>query len=523
MALPPGAVVGGYRIVGVLGSGGMGSVYLGQHPTLPRRDAIKILSEDLSGDPEFRARFEREGSLAAGLDHPNIVTVYNRGEEDGRLWIAMKYVPGTDASEEAGKGPAVMTPPRALHIISEVAKGLDYAHRRRLLHRDIKPANFLLSDSPDDDHERVLLTDFGVAKSAEDGQDLTATGKFMATVAYASPEQLLGRQLDHRSDIYSLGCSFFRLLTGQNPYPSTVPAVVMMGHVNEPPPRISAVRGDLPPALDQVLARVLAKNPQDRYPTCREFVADAEAAMRGPDSYRAPGPGHEFASPDGPGSGPLYTGGYVSATNTPPRPGQEEITTQPRTGYAATGARPDTGKRGRGRVILSAAVAIVAILAIVAGVYAVSSGGSGSSAGPDLAAVRSDHPEFTGKTVAAFNYGNSMFSAVLDGSPQADFLRDIGFRYSDEYIPLRNETSPRELAPTSFSLPKTLDVIVVTRSDSVAGNGGLGGLPNQFLNSSAKIVVVDDINTVQAFQVWTGQSAATLVDKLVPSIAAVVD
>ena len=281
MGLPLGAMVGGYRIVRVLGSGGMGSVYLGQHPSLPRQDAVKVLNEQLSADPEFRARFEREGSLAAGLDHPNIVSVYNRGEQDGKLWIAMQYVPGTDAAAQAPNGSKAMSAQRAARIVAEVGKGLDYAHHRQLLHRDVKPANFLLSRADGETDERVLLTDFGVAKSVEDELDLTATGTFMATVAYASPEQLLGRPLDRRSDIYSLGCSFYRLLAGQNPYPSTAPAVVMMGHVQEPPPRVTALRPDLPAALDHVLARALAKSPDDRYGTCREFAQEAVAALHG--------------------------------------------------------------------------------------------------------------------------------------------------------------------------------------------------------------------------------------------------
>ncbi|WP_328390979.1 serine/threonine-protein kinase [Nocardia sp. NBC_00416] len=517
MALPSGAVVGGYRLIRLLGSGGMGAVYLGQHPSLPRQDAIKILDEDLSGDPEFRARFEREGDLAAGLDHPNIVPVYNRGEEDGRLWIAMKFVPGTDASEEAQKGPAIMPPRRALHIISEVGKGLDYAHRRRLLHRDIKPANFLLSNAPDDDEERVLLTDFGVAKSVEDSQHLTATGKFMATVAYASPEQLLGGQVDHRSDIYSLGCSLYRLLAGQNPYPSTVPAVVMMGHLNEPPPQISAIRPDLPRALDHTFARVLAKNPRERYGTCREFVADAAAAMTGRSRY----PGFGATTPVV-AAPPTTSTGYSPPGPNPP-PDQETVVTQPRDGYPATGPRAQGPKRKRRRgMLMSASSAVVVLLAVAAGAYLVSNSGGAAPGGPDLARVRSAHPEFAGKTVAAFNYGNSLFSVALDGSPQANFLRDIGFRYSDGFAPLRNEESPRKLSRTSFPLPDVLDVVIIARADSGAGNGGLGGLPTPFLNTTAKIVVLDDVSTVQAFQVWTEQSPNTVTENMVPAISKVV-
>ncbi|MEU1985248.1 serine/threonine-protein kinase [Nocardia sp. NPDC019395] len=518
MALPPGAVVGGYRLERVLGSGGMGAVYLGRHPSLPRQDAIKILNEQLSSDPEFRARFQREANLAAGLDHPNIVSVFNRGEEHGRLWIAMQYVPGTDASQEAQQNPGSMTPQRVLRIISEVGKGLDYAHRRRLLHRDIKPANFLLSNSPDDDEERVLLTDFGVAKSVEDGQDLTATGKFMATVAYASPEQLLGQHLDHRSDIYSLGCSMFRLLTGQNPYPSTVPAVVMMGHLNEAPPNISGVRRDLPPALDRVFAKVLAKDPQDRYNTCREFVADAAAALSGQPPAQTP-----VGRLD-----PVDSGRYPSQPAFPAdsatvrdraRRGEEFIATLPRDNFEA--AFPKAAKKNMlRRVLVATAAAVVVVIAVAAAFLVRSDGGSGSPGGADLAQVRSDHPEFAGKTVAAFNYGNSLFSVALDGSPQTDFLHDIGFRYSDEYIPAdANEKSPRELSTTSFDLNGQHDVLIVLRSDSDAGNGGLGGLPPAFLRTSTKIVVIDDISAVQAFQVWTPQSPEILAEKMVPEIS----
>lgn len=516
MALPTGAVVGGYRIIRVLGSGGMGAVYLARHPSLPRRDALKILNEQLSGDPEFRARFQREGSLAASLDHPNIVAVHNRGEEDGRLWIAMQYVPGTDAAEEAKRNPAAMHPRRVMHIISEVGKGLDYAHRCRLLHRDIKPANFLLSDSPDDDGERVLLTDFGVAKSVEDKQDLTATGRFVATVAYASPEQLLGHRLDHRSDIYSLGCSAYRLLTGQNPYPSTVPAVVMMGHLQEPPPSISSVRPDLPAALDHVFAKVLAKDPHDRYGSCREFVADAEAALHGRlarTATAAPAANAGF-----PPHRPTDTGMTVPVPADDER-GPGPIVTQSR----VSAVRPDpAGPRKARRTLAITAAAAVIVIAVAAALFTMTNGGFDPSTGPDPARVRADHPEFAGRTVAAFNYEDSLLTVALDGSPQADFLRDIGFRYSEQYIPQsRDETSPRKLSPDTFRLYGRFDVLIVLRTDSAAGNGGLGGLPPAFLRSTATIVVIDDIAAVRAFRIWTENSPKTLVERMVPEIATV--
>ncbi|WP_067861456.1 serine/threonine-protein kinase [Nocardia shimofusensis] len=519
MALRPGAIVGGYRVIQVLGSGGMGTVYLAQNPILPRRDALKVLSSDLSTDDEFRARFEREANLAAGLDHPNIVAVYNRGEEDGQLWIAMQYVDGTDASEETAKGPAVMTPQRALRIVSEVGKGLDYAHRRGLLHRDIKPANFLLSAVEADDEERVLLTDFGVAKSAEDGQDLTATGNFMATVAYASPEQLLGERLDHRSDIYSLGCSFYRMLTGQNPYPSTVPAVVMMGHLHEAPPKPSAVRYGLPVALDAVMAKVLAKNPADRYSTCREFVQDAEAALYGRPPTRTPIsdpriPLQQFSSEPQVASAIHPATAVYAPTVSPYEQTDQHLVDTLRNGRAT---------RSKGRALLvPAIVALVVAVVVAAGTFFLTRPDAAEGSADLLATVRSEYPQFAGKSVTAFNFGDASLSAVLTPSTQARFLQDIGFTYSSAYKAVGQEESPRPLSLAAYANEVDSEVVVVLRSDKEAGNGGLRGLPSSILNSGARIVVIDDLTTVQAFQVWTDQSTATLVEKMVPVIGKVV-
>lgn len=538
MALRPGAIVGGYRVLHTLGSGGMGTVYLAQNPILPRRDALKVLSSDLSTDPEFRARFEREANLASGLDHPNIVAVYNRGEEDGQLWIAMQYVDGTDAAEESKKGPAAMPPERALRIVGEVGKGLDYAHRRGLLHRDVKPANFLLSTPEGTDEERVLLTDFGVAKSADDGQDLTATGNFMATVAYAPPEQLIGSSLDPRSDIYSLGCAFFRLLTGQNPYPSTLPAVVMMGHIHEAPPKLSAVRPGLPAALDQVIEKVMAKNPADRYGTCREFVHDAEAALRGaaqhlraPDSYPHTDPRHSYTAPF------TAAGSPIRPPNTDPRshplqhPIESRSTFAPHSPVDPTDqslvatARNNQRNRSRARRLLVPVVlGLVLAVAVATGTFLLigRNDGTSDSGGNQLADVRKANPQLDGKTVTALNYGNGTLTAVLTPSAQAEFLQNIGFRYSAKYKAVGDEKSPRPLSATGSSSIIESEIVIVLRTDKDAGNGGFRGLPSSIANSSAKIVVVDKLSTIQAFQVWTDQSTAVMIEELVPVIARVV-
>ena len=281
MAFGSGTVISGYRIEKVLGAGGMGTVYLASDPVLPRQDALKVLSPVLSADPAFRTRFLREADIASTLDHPNIVTVYSRGEaETGQLWIAMQYVPGSDAEQETAAGR--MTPARAVRVITAVATALDYAHRRGLVHRDVKPANFLITD-PDGTggDERILLADFGIARALDETTGLTGTGNLVMTVPYAAPEMLGGGgQVDGRADIYSLGCSLFHMLTGQAPFAGAGGTAAMMAaHLFTPAPRVSGLRPDLPPALDAVIATALAKDPAQRYATASEFTAAATAAL----------------------------------------------------------------------------------------------------------------------------------------------------------------------------------------------------------------------------------------------------
>ncbi|MFC9896118.1 serine/threonine-protein kinase [Nocardia sp. NPDC127579] len=284
--LEPGDVFAGYTIERLLGRGGMGSVYLARHPRLPRQTALKLLSRELYEDEEIRARFEREADLVAQLDHPNIVTVFDRGVEDEQLWISMQYIDGIDASSV---DPAKLPPQRAVQIIAETAAALDYAHRMNVLHRDVKPANILLARGSG--RERVLLTDFGIARPREDTKQLTQTGTFTATLAYAAPEQLTGAQLDDRTDQYSLACTLFWLLSGSVPFDSPHAAAVIQGHLQQPPPPVSSLRADLPAGLDQAIGRALAKRPADRYGSCVEFAAEVQRVLSGGSGQRpATGP-----------------------------------------------------------------------------------------------------------------------------------------------------------------------------------------------------------------------------------------
>ncbi|OJZ65773.1 histidine kinase [Mycobacterium paraffinicum] len=289
MPLAVGTVIAGYRIEGVLGSGGMGTVYLARHPTLPRSDALKILSAELSVDHQFRVRFTREADLAATLNHPNIVRVYNRGEtDDGHLWIAMEYVEGTAAND---LDRANLTPARIVRIVTDVAAALDYAHSRRVLHRDIKPGNFLVS-APGSDHERVLLADFGIARALDDATTLTATGSMVGTAAYAAPETIEGGAADPRSDIYSLGCALFRLLTSRTPYEDNSLPAMLAGHLMRPVPRPTDVNPALPREVDHVMARALAKDPAERFQTAGALAAATAAALTGrpvPMTHTGPG------------------------------------------------------------------------------------------------------------------------------------------------------------------------------------------------------------------------------------------
>ncbi|MGH3969326.1 MAG: protein kinase domain-containing protein, partial [Mycobacterium sp.] len=306
MPLARGQTFAGYRIVRLLGSGAMGEVYLAQHPRLARKVvALKVLGADVSANADYRARFALEADLASELDHPNIVVVLDRDEEDGQLWISMNYIDGLDAARLlADQFPNGMPPHQVTKVVTAVASALDYAHDRGLLHRDVKPANIMLTK----DEQRILLADFGIARDLKEISSLTATGFTVGTVAYAAPEQLMGQDLDGRADQYALAATAYHLLTGSQLFPHSNPAVVIGRHLNATPPALPDNRPELA-ALGPVLAKALAKNPDDRFPHCTDFAnALAQAwAKAGSGSER---PGAAATSP---------TDQTQPATATPPK------------------------------------------------------------------------------------------------------------------------------------------------------------------------------------------------------------
>jgi predicted Ser/Thr protein kinase len=270
-----GTTVAGYRLESLLGRGGMSVVYLAEQLRLGRKVALKLLAPALAMDDSFRERFEREARRAAEIDHPNIIPIYDAGEADGQLYIAMRYVKGGDLGAAIEHdGPLGLG--RTLFVLEQVASALDAAHARELVHRDVKPHNILIEDPA----ERAFVTDFGIVKRTSTA-GVTKTGLFLGTVDYAAPEQLDGRPVDARTDVYALGCVLYECLTGQVPFERENEVAVMHAHLTEQPPLLTSVRPDLPKGLDDVTRTALAKDSDDRFPSCGELIGTARAAAVG--------------------------------------------------------------------------------------------------------------------------------------------------------------------------------------------------------------------------------------------------
>jgi serine/threonine-protein kinase len=275
-----GSVLAGYRVEGLAGEGGMGRVYRATQMGLNRQVALKLIMPELATEPDFRARFERESRLTASIEHPNVIPVYEAGDAEGQLFIAMRWVEGTDLRS------VIMTEgrleaDRAIGIVEQVAAALDAAHSGGLVHRDVKPANVMLTRAHGQEH--VYLTDFGLTKRAGSGTALTRTGAFVGTPDYMPPEQIKGERADARTDVYALGCLLFHALTGRTPYDRDTEVAKMYAQLHDEPPSAAEAVPGTPFALDAVIARALAKDADERYLSAGDLGRAARAALTGKD------------------------------------------------------------------------------------------------------------------------------------------------------------------------------------------------------------------------------------------------
>ena len=389
--LQPGNEFAGHRIEGVAGQGGMGVVYKATHLALEITVALKLIKPELARDESFRERFKRESRSAASIEHPNVLPVRHAGEEDGLLYITMRYVEGTDLRsliDTRGR----LEPARAVAILRDIAAALDAAHAAGLVHRDVKPANVLLEGADGSGH--AYLTDFGLTRHTSSEVGLTKTGQWVGTLDYVAPEQIEGRPTDARSDVYALACVLYESLTGRVPFAKDSEVATMYAHLNEAAPAPRESVPDLPPAIDEVLARALAKDPKERYPSAGDFATAAAAAVRGTPVAQpeksvavgdaAPAAAGATAASAGPGETAAArpappaetTAGADAPPTAPPPPPPRAARGKPPPPQPKEKRSPGGSRRG-----IYAGIAAVALLAVVVGVL-FAAGVIGGDGGP---------------------------------------------------------------------------------------------------------------------------------------------
>ena len=298
MSTPPGPEVGaefaGHRIEAVIGAGGMGVVYRARNLALDRERALKVLAPRLSSDPRFRERFRRESRLAAAIEHPHVIPVHQAGEEEGHLYLAMRLVEGRDLRELVVEG-GPLDPGEAGAIVIAVAAGLDAAHDADLIHRDVKPANVLVGSGAD--AGRVYLTDFGISRTTGGGETVTGTGELVGTADFVSPEQIAGEPIDRRTDVYALGGVLHYALTGRPPFERDTELATLFAHANAPRPRPSEVRPGLSPRFDALIARAMAVDPEERFPSAGALGRSLTGVLEGVATDPLPEPGSPAPPP----------------------------------------------------------------------------------------------------------------------------------------------------------------------------------------------------------------------------------
>ncbi|WP_454162910.1 protein kinase domain-containing protein [Gordonia iterans] len=340
MSAAPGSMIAGYQVVSLIGSGGMGEVYLVENPQLGRREAMKVVSVSGASNREFAERFANEARTVASLDHPSIVTIFAYGIADDRPWFTMTHLSGPDL------GKTRLTPAEAGQVLTQVGDALDYAHARGVVHRDIKPGNIVVTRHDDGRLDRAVLLDFGIAKLADSPQ-LTAANSVVGTMAFTAPEVIGGRAADGRSDQYSLACTVYKLLTGASPFPGDTSAAVMTAHLQQPVPSLAAAIPSLAPVAP-VLQRAMAKDPAARYPDCRTFAAEFNRALAQtaagtattiaavPGGAATPDSGSQSLSGASSSPGQSFPSGPASAPGTP-APFSQSQYGQPRYGPGQSG------------------------------------------------------------------------------------------------------------------------------------------------------------------------------------------
>jgi serine/threonine protein kinase len=368
-----GTVFAGYRIEGAAGRGGASLVYLATNLKLGNRVALKVLSPELGEDDTFRERFVRESQIAAQLNHPNIIPIYDAGADGDYLYIAMRYVEGADLRAQIAEQGALPVE-RTMRIIGQVSRALDTAHARGLVHRDVKPANVLLEEVGKE-HEHAYLADFGLTKRTGSHTGLTGSGHFIGTIDYMAPEQIEGGDVDSRADVYALACMVYQCLTGVVPFPKDAELAVLWAHMNEAPPSVSSLRPEVPPSVDAVIARGMSKQRDERYDTCEQLVSALNDALglSGASSTVTP---------------PTPVGAETSVAPAPPPP-RPEPEPAPPVFTATTGGsdpRPRESRRGgipgpRWGRIAAVAGAIVALGAAALAAHQLTGGSASGSAG----------------------------------------------------------------------------------------------------------------------------------------------